>query len=228
MSPTTSIVLLWIAFTATHLGLASVRVEPKLRARLGDAAFLGLYSVIALALFVPLMSIYFGNRHAGPWLWSVLVGPVLRVVLYLGMTLGLVLAVGSLLRPSLASIVSGPAARAAQGGTAEVRGVYRVTRHPLVLGLAIVWALHLIPNASSADVAFFGGFLLFSLAGARHQDLRKLHAGDEKLRDFIAATSFLPFGRGLGGLADLSPLVIALGVAAALGVRWLHPGPLWP
>ena len=220
MSPTLSIVLLWIAFTVTHLGLASARVEPKLRTRLGDAGFLGLYSVVALAIFVPLVTIYFGNRHAGPWLWSISVGPVLRAFLYLGMTLGMILAVGSLLRPSPASIVP--------GGPAEVRGVYRVTRHPLVLGLAIVWALHLIPNASTADVAFFGGFLLFSLAGARHQDLRKLADGDEKFRAFHAATSFLPFGRGVRGLADLSWLVIALGLLAALGARWLHPQPLWP
>jgi uncharacterized membrane protein len=220
VSPTTSILLLWIAFTATHLGLASVRVEPRLRAKLGDAAFLGLYSVIALALFVPLVTIYFGNRHAGPWLWTVEVGPVLRALLYLGMTLGLILAVGSLLRPSPASLVP--------NAPAEVRGVYRVTRHPLVLGLALIWALHLVPNASTADVAFFGGFVLFSLAGAWHQDARKLHAGDEKFREFHAVTSFLPFGRGLAGLADLPPLVVALGVLAALGVRWLHPGPLWP
>ena len=220
MSPTASIVWLWIAFTASHLGLASVRVEPKLRARLGNAGFLALYSVVALALFVPLVAIYFGNRHAGPWLWSVPMTPWLRALLYLGMTLGMVLAVGSLLRPSPGSIVP--------GGTAEVRGVYRVTRHPLVLGLALVWALHLIPNASAADVAFFGGFLLFSLAGAWHQDARKLHGGDATFRAFHASTSFLPFGRGPRGLADLSPLVVALGVAAALAARWLHPQPLWP
>jgi uncharacterized membrane protein len=220
LSPTTSIVLLWIAFTATHLGLASGRVEPKLRAKLGDTAFLGLYSVVALALFVPLMTTYFGNRHAGPWLWVVTVGPVLRALLYLGMTFGLVLAVGSFLRPSPASLVP--------NAPTEVRGIYRVTRHPLVLGLALIWALHLIPNASTADVAFFGGFVLFSLAGAWHQDARKLAAGDEKFRAFYAATPFLPFGRGLGGLADLPLLVVALGVLAAVGIRWLHPLSLWP
>jgi uncharacterized membrane protein len=219
MSPTLSIVLLWLAFTATHLGLASVRVEPKLRARLGDLGFVILYSVVALALFVPLVAIYFGNRHAGPWLWVVPVGPVLRVLLYLGMTLGLVLAVGSLLRPSPASLIP--------NAPSEVRGVYRITRHPLVLGLALIWALHLVPNASTADVAFFGGFVLFSLAGAWHQDARKLHAGDAKFREFHSATSFWPFGRGVAGLAELPPLVVALGVLVALGIRWLH-GSLWP
>jgi len=220
MSPTVSIVLLWIAFTATHLGLASRAVEPKLRARLGDAGFVLLYSAVALALFVPLVTLYFRNRHAGPWLWVVTVGPWLRAALYLGMTLGLVLAVGALLRPSPASLVP--------NAPSEVRGVYRVTRHPLVLGLALIWALHLIPNASTADVAFFGGFVLFSLAGAWHQDARKLAGGDEKFRSFHAATSFLPFGRGVAGLADLPPLVIALGVLAALGIRWLHPLSIWP
>jgi uncharacterized membrane protein len=220
MSPALAILLLWVVFTASHLGLASVRVEPKLRARLGDGPFLGLYSLIALAVFIPLMWVYFGNRHAGPWLWVISVGPVLRALLYAGMTLGMVLVAGSLLRPSPASIVP--------GGTAEVRGVYRVTRHPLVLGLAIVWALHLIPNASTADVAFFGGFLAFSLAGAWHQDARKLHAGDEKFRAFHAETSFLPFGRGLGGLTQLPLLAVAIGIAASLFARWLHPGPLWP
>ncbi len=219
MSPTAWIVLLWLGFTGTHLGLASLRVEPKLRAKLGDAVFLGLYSAIALALFIPLIAIYFSNRHAGPWLWVVPVGPVLRALLYLGMTIGIVLTVGSLIRPSPASIVP--------GGTAEVQGVYRVTRHPLVLGLAIVWALHLIPNASTADVAFFGGFLAFSLAGAWHQDVRKLEAGDATFRAFHAGTSFLPFRRGgLRGLAEIPPLVWAVGLAAALGIRWLH-GSIW-
>jgi uncharacterized membrane protein len=221
MCVTAWIVVLWIAFTATHLGLASVRVEPRLRAKLGDAGFLGLYSVVALALFVPLMWVYFGNRHAGPWLWHVQVGPVLRVVMYVLMALGVVLAVGSLVRPSPAAVVP---------GTARVEGVYRVTRHPFVLGLAILWLLHLIPNGSTADVAMFGGFLVFSLLGARHQDARKLHARVAGFADFHAATAFLPFSRpaeALRGLAEIPPLVWTLGIAASLGIRWVH-GSIWP
>ncbi|MDX1648653.1 MAG: NnrU family protein, partial [Myxococcota bacterium] len=88
MRETVWIVLLWIGFTATHLGLASRRVEPALERRLGRAAFLGLYSLVAFALFVPLVWIYFDHRHAGPWLWFVPVGPGLRIVLYAVMTFG--------------------------------------------------------------------------------------------------------------------------------------------
>jgi uncharacterized membrane protein len=220
MSIAAEIALLWAAFTATHLGLASRRVEPKLRAKLGDTPFLGLYSLVALAIFIPLMRVYFSNRHAGPWLWAIEVGPVLRAALYALMTLGFVLAVGALVKPSPASVAP---------GKAEVTGVYRVTRHPLVLGLALLWALHLIPNASSADVAFFGGFLAFSLAGAWHQDARKLHAPPPGFREFHAATGFLPFTRAgaLRGLREIPPLVWALGFAASALARWLHPRGLW-
>jgi uncharacterized membrane protein len=220
LSIATEIALLWAAFTATHLGLASVRVEPKLRAKLGDGAFLGLYSLVALAIFVPLMWLYFANRHAGEWLWVAPLGPALRFVLFAGMTIGLVLGVGALVKPSPASVAP---------GKAEVAGIYRVTRHPLVLGLAIVWALHLIPNASTADVAFFGGFVVFSLAGAWHQDARKLHAPPPGFAAFHAATPFLPFTRAgaLHGLREIPPLVWAIGLAAALLVRWLHPRGIW-
>lgn len=220
MSIATEIALLWAAFTATHLGLASVRVEPRLRAKLGDGPFLGLYSLVALAIFVPLVGRYLANRHAGAWLWAIEVGPALRALLYAAMTLGLVLAVGALVKPSPAAVAP---------GKAEVAGIYRVTRHPLVLGLALVWALHVIPNASAADVAFFGGFVAFSLAGAWHQDARKLHAPPPGFAAFHAATSFLPFARAgaLRGLREIPPLVWALGLALALFARWLHPRGIW-
>jgi len=220
MSPTLWILLLWVGFTATHLGLASVRVEPALRRRLGEPAFLGLYSLVALAFFVPLVWIYFTHRHAGPWLWVVSVGPVLRVILYASMTFCLVLVAGALVRPSPAAVAPGPG---------EVRGVYRITRHPLGLGLGGLFGLHMIPNSSTADLAFFGGFFVFALLSAWHQDARKLHAGDAAFEAFYARTSFVPFAKAgsLQAVEEIPPLVMAVGVAAALGIRWLH-GSLWP
>lgn len=221
MDPTVSILLLWFAFTATHLGLASVRVEPVLRQRLGDAPFLGLYSLVALVFFVPLVWIYFGNRHAGEWLWFVPVGPGLRVVLYALMALAVLVLVAGGLNPSPASIAP---------GTGEARGVYRITRHPVVLGTGLLMALHLLPNASLADLAFFGGFVVFTMLGAWHQDARKLAAGDPVFRDFHAATSFLPFARATAwrGLTEIPALTWALAAIAVLGMRWLHPNGIWP
>jgi uncharacterized membrane protein len=219
VSPAAQVALLWLAFAGTHLGLASRRVEPRLAARLGAQGYLGLYSLVALALFVPLCWVYFTNRHAGPWLWAFPATGALRVVLYAGLLLAFVLIAASLLRPSPAGLV--PA-------DATPGGVYLLTRHPMMTGAALIGLLHLPPNGSAADVAFFGGLALFPLVGAWHQDRRKLAAGDERFRAFHAATPFL-LGTGretLRGLRELPPLAVAVGLAAGLGARWIH-GSLW-
>jgi uncharacterized membrane protein len=219
VSPAAQVALLWLAFAGTHLLLASRRVEPALVARLGRPGYLGLYSLIALATFVPLCWIYFTNRHAGEWLWVLPATGALRVALYAGLLFAFVLIAASLLRPSPAAIVPG-----------DVRpgGVYLLTRHPMMTGFALIGALHLVTNAAASDVAFFGGLALFPLIGARHQDQRKLAASDPAFRAFHAATPFLLFtGREtLRGLRELPPVAIAVGLALGLGARWLH-GSLW-
>ena len=126
MSTTAAIVILWAIFTLTHLGLASVRVEPRLRKRLGSVGFLGLYSLISFASFVPLCWIYFGSRHTGPWLWQLTIGPELRALLYCAMALATAILVYGALRPSPASIAAGEF-------TGEIRGAFRITRSPLLV-----------------------------------------------------------------------------------------------
>ncbi len=221
MDPTLSIALLWIGFTATHLGLASLRVEPVLRGRLGDTGFLAFYSAVALAFFVPLVWVYFDHRHAGAWLWQLSVGSGLRAVLYLAMGLAVLVVVAGASNPSPASIAP---------GSSEVRGVYRITRHPVVIGTGMLMALHLVANGSSADLAFFGGFVLFAVLGAWHQDGRKLATAGDGFRRFHAETSFLPFARAGAwrGLLEVSPLAWGVSLLAVLGIRWLHPLGIWP
>jgi len=238
MDATALILLLWIAFAVSHIGLASVRVEPRLRAALGGRGFLALYSAVSLALFIPLVSIYFGNRHAGETtLWWITVGPGLRVLLYALMGLALLLVVAGALRPSPAmqDLVRSLGGGGAGAGAAESRGVFRITRHPVVLGAGVLFGLHLVPYGRPADLAFFGGFLIFSLLGAWHQDARKLHAERSGAQQgagfaaFCAASPFFPFARrgSLRGLAEIPPWIYALTLALAVGIRWLH-GSIWP
>ncbi|HLK12931.1 MAG TPA: NnrU family protein [Candidatus Binatia bacterium] len=215
MAPAAEIALLWAGFAATHMGLSSLPVRRRLVGALGEWPFRGLYSLVALAFFVPLVRVYFAHKHAGPWLWDLPRGPALRAVVYAGMGLAFVLAVASQLRPSPAAVVP---------GDPTPRGVYRITRHPLLMGLAVFGLVHLLPNGSLADVAFFGGFVAFSLVGAWHQDARKLALDVPGFPAFVAETPFLPFtGRETGrGLRELSLLALLLGLAAAVTVRWFH------
>jgi uncharacterized membrane protein len=218
MSPTETIVLLWLAFAGTHLGLASVRVRPRLVGRLGENGYLGLFSLVALGLFVPLVWVYFTHRHAGAWLWAPLRGPVLDWTLYGLMGVAFVMIVSSF-------TATNPALMGSKDARGGVRGVFLLARHPLFVGLGLWAALHLVWNAAASDVAFFGGFVGFVLVGAWHQDWRKLATGVPGYREFVQAAPFVPFtGRDtLRGLRGLSPLALVLGVAAALGLRWLHP-----
>jgi uncharacterized membrane protein len=219
VSPAALVALLWLLFAASHLGLASRRVEPALAGRLGRRGYLGLYSAVALALFVPLVWVYFGNRHAGGYAWSLHATGLLRAAIYAGLLLAFVLIVASNLRPSPAAVVP---------GEANPAGVYRLTRHPLMTGFTLVGLLHLPTNGAASDLAFFGGLSLFPLVGAWHQDRRKLASGDPGFRAFYDATPFLLFtGREtLRGLRELPPLALGLAAALAVFARWLH-GSLW-
>jgi uncharacterized membrane protein len=222
MSPTAWIVLLWAGFALSHLTLASVRLRPRLVRRLGEPAYLGMFSAVAFAFFVPLCWVYFANRHSGPVLWAVPLGTPGLWAVYLLQGVAWVLVVAGVVQPSPAS-VGAPAASA--GGA---RGVHRLARHPLFTGLGLFGALHLISNGTASDVAFFAGFPLFGMLGAWHQDRRKLATAGPAFGRFVTGAPFVPFaGREtLRGLRELPLPAVAVGVALTVAMRWLH-GPLF-
>lgn len=218
MSPTLSIVALWLAFAASHMTLSSLRLRPRIVSKIGERAFLGLYSLVAFVFFVPLVWIYLANKHAGPLLWSVRMTPALEAVVSIAMGAAFVLVVAGIVTPSPASL------GAAGQDHVEVRGVHRLTRHALFMGLGIFGLAHLVPNGFASDVAFFAGFPIFAVAGSLHQDARKLATDAERYGPYHAATSLIPFtGRGtLRGLRELAPLATVVGIALAVLVRVFH------
>lgn len=215
MRESVEIALLLAGFGASHVALSSVRWRPRLVARLGEPGFLGLYSLVAFAFFVPATWLYFGHRHAGPALWSPGLEGVARAALYAGMGVAFVLIAASFVNPSPAAL-----GRSAS----EPRGVHFLTRHPQNMGIALFALLHLVPNGFASDVAFFGGLALFAIAGSWHQDRRKLVQGPPGYRDFVAATPFFPFTgtETLRGLRELSPLAIGLGAGVTVLLRSFH------
>ena len=217
MRDTAVVVVLLLLFATSHMLLSSRAIRAPLAARLGDRGFLAAYSMVALAFFVPLVWYYLTHRHAGPLLWSAPASGGVEFALVLANVLGFVLAVAGVMTPSPASVGGAP--------VDEPRGVHRITRHAVFMGMGI-WALaHAVSNGFASDVAFFGGIVLFVLVGSWHQDRRKLAAGDPRFERFHAATAFIPFtGRGaLRGLMELPPLAAIIGVVIALVARYLHP-----
>lgn len=217
MHPALAIVLLWLVFATTHMALSSVSLRPRLVERLGPSAFQGLYSLIALATFVPLVWVYFDHKHAGPHLFYLGGIPGIRWAMYVGMGYAFALMVAGLIRPSPTSMVP---------GKKELAGVLRLTRHPLFMGAGIFGALHLfVASIHASDLAFFAGFPLFALVGCWHQDQRMLATAGDSFERFHAQSAFLPIPRPAALAAALREDAIPLlaGVGVTVVVRSFHP-----
>lgn len=222
MSPVVAVALLWVLFGATHMVLSSTSLRPRLVAALGERGFLGVYSLVAFASFVPLVWVYMGHRHQGALLWALPIGTAGLWVIYAGQAVAWTIAAAGMVSPSPATFGLPEERR-----PSEPRGVHRITRHPLFMGLGLSGLLHLIVNGFATDVAFWAGFPLFAIVGCAHQDARK-RTTQSGYEEWIAATPFLPFtGAGTArGLRELSPVIVMTGIVVTIGLRWLH-GPLF-
>jgi len=211
----------WAAFAGTHVWLSSARTRAALIERVGPQPFQGIYSLVALATFVPLVWIFARHKHAGPLLWVTLGPPtVARAVNYVLMALAMILFVASLL-PS-----STPPSSMMAHGPASVHGMLRVTRHPMLASFGVFGVAHLLMNGALGDVLFFGGFPLFAWIGGRHQDARKLRtvSGYDTL---MATTSIVPFAAILAGkqrlvARELPIAALAIGLIVTIVVRTYH------
>jgi uncharacterized membrane protein len=204
-------------FVATHL-LLSHAFRATLVGRLGEKGFLGLYTLVSLATFVPMV---LARKAAGAeaWLWPV-PGWAWLVAAAI-MWLASVLLVGSFIR--------NPAMETLQNHDAVIgrpSGVFRWTRHPMMWSFAL-WAIsHILVHPEPSAVAIASAILVLALAGSAAQDAKKRAQLGARWQEWEGATSFVPFARGVafpGWHALLG------GTALFLGATWLHPLPvgLW-
>jgi len=208
------------AFAGSHLGLSSAPARGWLVARLGEKGFQILYGLVALLALGALIVAY-GRASHPLYLWPP--GPGVRHLPLLAMPLALILIAGGALIPN-------PSATGMTGALDRpepARGVLRVTRHPVMWGVGLWAAVHILANGDLASLLFFGSFLLTALGGAWHLDRRMAATEGERWRRFAEVTSFVPFAALLAGRqrwawAELRrPALWGLGLFALLLV--LHP-----
>ena len=209
------IAALWIVFAASHMVMSANPVRPKLVASLGLPAFRGVYSLVAFATFVPLVWVYFVNKHEGPLLWYVPVNDAVLAFLYLGNALAFILIVGGYMSPSPSMV-----------GVRRVlhRPIHDITRHPLFMGIGLWGLVHLVPNGYLSDVVFFAGFPLFALVGSWHQDARLKKSRGENYDRFVSGTPFFPLtGRHtLRGIRNFSIKATVAGIIVTAVLRYFH------
>ena len=210
MTVQADLLLSCIAFVGMHFLLSHPLRKPLVRA-VGEGPFQGLYSLVALITFAAM--IYFYRRIGRePPLWDAgMAGWVAGTLL---MWLASILLVGSFIgNPSLVG------ARGPRGGP---KGVFAITRHPMMWSFAIWAAVHLMILAQPKSLVFDGSIILLALAGAVGQDRKKARRMGEAWHEWTAQTAFVPFTRGLA-----YPGTVALvgGTLLFLIATWAHPIP---
>lgn len=207
-----------LLFVATHIGLSSTTLRAKLVALLGERGFLAVYSGLALLTLGNLVWLY-GEVPRYEYLW--LPDPRLNWIPKVVMPFAFVLAAGALM-------VRNPTAIGAQVGLLDrpVRGMLRITRHPLQWAIALWASTHIAANGDSVSVAFFASFAALAVVGSLLIDRKRAAAWGDAWQPFAASTSNLPFaaiaeGRNrFAGRELLGPAIVGLVLYAV--VLWYH------
>ena len=200
----------WIA---THNGLAGSDIRTRLVGKIGEVGFRMAYAVTSIIAIMMLVRAWEGAVamplwQAPAWLRLILALIMLPTFLFF--------AAGLLRNPT------------ALGGESllgqQVRGIQRVTRHPMLWSFAL-WALvHVIGNGDLASLIFFGTFAISAFLGMPSIDRKLAARNPEAAAELRAATSIMPFGAIMAGrnrlvLAEigwLAPLLALIGWAAML------------
>lgn len=211
MDPLISLIAASVAFVGLHFAMSHPLRAP-MTGTLGAGGFMIAYSLVSAATLA-WMYFAFIATPAGAPLWGQY-GDAVWIAASLVSLLAMVLFAGSLIgNPAL------PAPGAAQAARKPARGVFKVTRHPMMWGFAL-WALsHLIAAPTARTVVMALAIGVLALVGAHLQDRKKEALMGDAWKQWEAKTSYWPRLQRIFS-AGLIPWIG--GIAIWLGATWLH------
>jgi uncharacterized membrane protein len=166
------------AFLLTHF-VASTPLRPKLVAAMGEWPYRGVYSAVALITFGGMIWAYIGAPREPLW-------PGLRWLPVLVVPFAFILiASGYFRNPTMVG------ADNLLKSEDPARGMIRITRHPIMWGLMLWAAAHVLARGELKSLVFFGSFIVLATLGTLAMDRRK-RANPDWAR-FEAVTSHIPF-----------------------------------
>jgi uncharacterized membrane protein len=220
MDPVAEIILWTGLFVGSHFLLSAEPVRVRLVGLVGEQPFRGIYSIVAIGTFVPMVVAFGHHKHAGVMLWYLRGDFPARALTWILMFAAVILLVAGLLNPNPAAI----------GAPARNRpsGILKITRHPSFVAFICFGLAHLLMNGWAGDAAFFGGFVVLGIVGGIHQDRRKLKEIGAPYREFLGASSFFPGAAIVGGRVkwsrgDMPWTAVVVGIAAGAILVTFHP-----
>jgi uncharacterized membrane protein len=209
----TTLIAATVVFLATHF-ITSTPLRPLLVARIGEWPYRGAYSLVALVTLV-WMGWAYGNAPREMLFTGWREAP------YFAMPLAFVLiACGYGRNPTMVG------AERLLKSADPARGIIRITRHPIMWGIMLWAASHIVARGELESLIFFGGLLLLAGLGTIFMDLRNRENPD--FIPFAQATSNVPFvavaqGRNRIRWREIGWLRPAAGLAAFFLVLLVHP-----
>ncbi|RZA33345.1 MAG: MFS transporter [Lysobacteraceae bacterium] len=202
------------AFVGSHFLLSHPLRRPLVKA-VGEKGFLALYSLVAFAT-LGAMGHFYPKTPVGAPLWNVGDGMwALATVLMLAAS---VMLLGSLVRnPAMPG--------ASNAASAEARGVYAITRHPMLWAFAIWGVVHILVYPVTRNIIVALAIILLSLAGAALQDRKKSDLDPQGWPAWEGRTSYWPFAAILQGRARFGSFgahALAGGLLLWLLATWAH------
>jgi uncharacterized membrane protein len=207
-----------------HVVVAGSPLRWAIAGKIGENGFRGLFSVLSLAGIVWLAIAYrhatsaesfYGLRFVETWmLWTpaVLMAPAA------------ILFVGSLTQPNPTMVMGERHLAEAD----PARGVFRITRHPMLWSFLLWAASHFIANGDLASAFLFGSIMIVAAAGMGSIDRKQAKRDPERWKRFAAVTSVVPFLAILAGknrfvFAEIGWGRLAMAVALWIAIIAIHP-----
>ena len=201
-----------LAFVGSHFAL-SHPLRGGLVKRLGPGGFQGLYSLVAIATLAWLVFAFRAIPPQGALLWNGS-GALPWGAATLLMLAASVLLVGSFMgNPAL------PQPNAKALAMHQPKGVFRITRHPMMWSFALWSAAHVLVSPSVRVIILSSAIAFLALVGAQMQDRKKAVLMGESWAIWRHRTSYWP---NLGGFAKAGAVPWLGGIVLWLGASWAH------
>jgi len=189
MDPIAHLTLATLVFLGAHF-VTSTPLRQTLVEAINERVYLGAYSLISLVTLGWMIWAY--ARAPFQPLWQV---PGLRLWPLVVMPFALILIAGGGMTRNPTAVMQQAALKADE----PARGIIRVTRHPIMWGVILWAAAHILARGDLASLVFFGGFLVLAALGTALIDARKADALGEDWKRFADVTSNVPFGAIVNG-----------------------------
>ncbi len=218
MDPIAHLALATLVFLATHF-VTSTPLRGSIVEAIGERVYLGAYSLVSFLTIGWMVWAYL--RAPFQPLWEI---PGVKLWPLVVMPLALILVAAGVMTRNPTAV--GQAAALKAGDPAQ--GILRITRHPLMWGIALWAAVHLLARGDVASLVFFGGFLVLALAGTALIDARKADTLGEEWARFAAVTSNVPFsaiveGRNHFSAGEIGAKRVAVGLVLFAILLVAHP-----